>query len=63
MHTLAVIAIGCGLLAVCIAAARLGVLASVVYLVWALVILLKYPLRRWYAVLRQRRNNPWLSDR
>jgi len=32
-----------------------------VYLAWALVVLTMYPLCRWYAGLKQRRNDPWLS--
>ena len=33
----------------------------IVYLVWALVILALYPLCRWFAALKQRRTDPWLS--
>jgi uncharacterized membrane protein len=33
----------------------------VVYLVWAVVVLLLYPLCRWYAGLKRRRNDWWLS--
>jgi hypothetical protein len=32
-----------------------------VYLTWAIVVLLLYPLCRWYAVLKQRRSDWWLS--
>jgi uncharacterized membrane protein len=32
-----------------------------VYLVWATVVVLLYPLCRWYAALKARSNNPWLS--
>lgn len=32
-----------------------------VYLVWATVVILLYPLCRWYAALKQRRSDPWLS--
>ena len=32
-----------------------------VYLIWAFVVMALYPLCRWYAALRQRRNDPWLS--
>jgi uncharacterized membrane protein len=31
------------------------------YLVWVLVVLTMYPLCRWFAALRQRRSDPWLS--
>jgi uncharacterized membrane protein len=32
-----------------------------VYLLWAFVVIALYPLCRWYAALKQRSNNPWLS--
>ena len=32
-----------------------------VYLVWALVVCAMYPLCRWYAALKARRSDPWLS--
>jgi len=32
-----------------------------VYLIWIAVVIAVYPLCRWYAALRQRSNNPWLS--
>lgn len=32
-----------------------------VYLVWAFVVVAMYPLCRWFAALRQRRNDAWLS--
>jgi uncharacterized membrane protein len=32
-----------------------------VYLIWAFVVIALYPLCRWYAALKQRSNNPWLS--
>lgn len=32
-----------------------------VYLTWAVVVVLLYPLCRWYATLKQRRNDWWLS--
>jgi uncharacterized membrane protein len=32
-----------------------------VYLIWAFVVISLYPLCRWYAALKQRSNNPWLS--
>jgi len=31
------------------------------YLVWALVVCILYPLCRWFAGVKQRRNDPWLS--
>jgi hypothetical protein len=34
---------------------------SVVYLVWVLVVVLLYPCCRWYAALRARRGDAWLS--
>ncbi|MDQ6635721.1 MAG: heparan-alpha-glucosaminide N-acetyltransferase domain-containing protein [Gemmatimonadota bacterium] len=33
----------------------------IVYLVWAAVVLTMYPLCRWFAALKQRRRDPWLS--
>jgi uncharacterized membrane protein len=33
----------------------------VVYMVWAFVVLMMYPLCRWYAALKQRRTDAWLS--
>jgi hypothetical protein len=33
----------------------------VVYLVWAAVVVTTYPLCRWFAALKQRRNDAWLS--
>ena len=38
-----------------------GYSLPVVYLVWALVVLAMYPLCRWFAALKQRRGDPWLS--
>jgi uncharacterized membrane protein len=38
-----------------------GLPLPLVYLIWAFVVLAMYPLCRWYATLKQRRNNPWLS--
>ncbi len=32
-----------------------------IYLVWAVVVLALYPLCRWFAALKQRRSDPWLS--
>jgi hypothetical protein len=34
---------------------------GVVYLVWVLVVVLLYPCCRWYAALRARRGDAWLS--
>lgn len=33
----------------------------VVYVVWVVVVLALYPLCRWYAALKARRSDPWLS--
>ncbi len=38
-----------------------GFSLSVTYLVWAFVVIALYPLCRWFAALRQRRSDPWLS--
>jgi uncharacterized membrane protein len=38
-----------------------GFSLPIVYLVWAFVVLVLYPLCRWFAGLRQRRSYPWLS--
>jgi uncharacterized membrane protein len=38
-----------------------GLTLPVVYLIWAFVVLAMYPLCRWYAVIKQRNNNPLLS--
>jgi uncharacterized membrane protein len=38
-----------------------GYTLSVVYLVWAFVVIAMYPLCRWFAALKQRRNDRWLS--
>jgi len=38
-----------------------GYSLPVVYLVWAIVVLTLYPLCRWFAGLRQRRSDAWLS--
>jgi uncharacterized membrane protein len=38
-----------------------GFSLPMVYLVWAVVVATMYPLCRWYAGVRQRRNNAWLS--
>jgi uncharacterized membrane protein len=38
-----------------------GLTLPFVYLIWAFVVTTLYPLCRWYAGLKQRSNNPWLS--
>lgn len=38
-----------------------GYSLPVVYLVWALVVIAMYPLCRWFAAVKQRRNDWWLS--
>jgi uncharacterized membrane protein len=38
-----------------------GLTLPFVYLIWAFVVITLYPLCRWYAALKQRSNNPWLS--
>jgi uncharacterized membrane protein len=38
-----------------------GYSLPVVYLIWILVVVALYPLCKWYAGLRQRSSNPWLS--
>ena len=38
-----------------------GYSLSVVYLVWAVVVITMYPLCRWFAALKQRRSDAWLS--
>jgi uncharacterized membrane protein len=38
-----------------------GFSLPIVYLVWACVVLMLYPLCRWFAGLKQRRNDAWLS--
>lgn len=38
-----------------------GFSLPVVYLVWAFVVVAMYPLCRWFAALKQRRGDPWLS--
>jgi uncharacterized membrane protein len=40
---------------------RWGFSLPIVYLVWACVVLMLYPLCRWFAGLKQRRNDAWLS--
>jgi uncharacterized membrane protein len=38
-----------------------GYSLPVVYLIWAIVVVAMYPLCRWFAALKARRNDPWLS--
>ncbi|MEP7088229.1 MAG: heparan-alpha-glucosaminide N-acetyltransferase domain-containing protein [Gemmatimonadota bacterium] len=38
-----------------------GYSLPIVYLVWAVVVIAMYPLCRWFAALKQRRSDPWLS--
>jgi uncharacterized membrane protein len=38
-----------------------GYSLPIVYLIWALVVITMYPLCRWYAALKQRRSDTWLS--
>jgi hypothetical protein len=38
-----------------------GYSLPVVYLVWAFVVVTMYPLCRWFAGLKQRRTDAWLS--
>ena len=38
-----------------------GYSLPIVYLVWAAVVLMLYPLCRWFAAVKQRRRNVWLS--
>ena len=38
-----------------------GYSLPLVYLLWAIVVITMYPLCRWYAELKQRRNDAWLS--
>jgi len=38
-----------------------GFSLPIVYLVWAFVVVAMYPLCRWFAALKQRRSDPWLS--
>lgn len=44
-----------------VAHARLGYSLPVVYLAWAFVVIAMYPLCRWFAALKQRRSDWWLS--
>jgi hypothetical protein len=38
-----------------------GYSLPVVYLIWILVVVAMYPLCRWFAALKQRRSDAWLS--
>ena len=38
-----------------------GYSLPVVYLIWAFVVMALYPLCKWYAALKQRSSNPWLT--
>lgn len=38
-----------------------GLTLPFVYLLWVFVVVVMYPLCRWYAAVKQRSNNPWLS--
>ncbi len=38
-----------------------GYSLPVIYLIWIIVVVLLYPLCYWYAALKQRRSDPWLS--
>lgn len=38
-----------------------GLALPLVYLLWGVVVVGMYPLCRWYAAVKQRSNNPWLS--
>jgi uncharacterized membrane protein len=38
-----------------------GFSLPIIYLIWGFVVLALYPLCRWFAALRQRRSDPWLS--
>ena len=38
-----------------------GYSLPVIYLIWILVVVMLYPLCRWYAALKQRRSDAWLS--
>jgi hypothetical protein len=38
-----------------------GYSLPIIYLVWACVVLALYPLCRWFAGLKQRRSDAWLS--
>jgi len=38
-----------------------GCSLPLVYLLWAIIVITMYPLCRWYAELKQRRNDAWLS--
>jgi uncharacterized membrane protein len=38
-----------------------GFSLPIVYLIWASVVIALYPLCRWFAAVKERRNDPWLS--
>ena len=38
-----------------------GYALPIVYLLWAVVVIAMYPLCRWFASLKQRRRDAWLS--
>jgi uncharacterized membrane protein len=38
-----------------------GLTLPLVYFIWAFVVVAMYPLCRWFAAVKQRRNDPWLS--
>lgn len=38
-----------------------GYSLPIVYLIWAVVVVIMYPVCRWFAALKQRRSDPWLS--
>jgi hypothetical protein len=38
-----------------------GYSLPVIYLIWAFVVLAMYPFCRWFAAIKQQRNDPWLS--
>ena len=38
-----------------------GFSLPVVYLIWAMVVVAMYPLCRWFAAIKKRRSDPWLS--
>jgi hypothetical protein len=33
----------------------------IIYVIWAIVVLMMYPVCRWFAALKARRSDPWLS--
>jgi hypothetical protein len=38
-----------------------GLSLPAIYLVWGIVVVTLYPLCRWFAAVKQRRSDPWLS--